>query len=170
MSEQSSHTYGIWEVWRGEFPARNSTPAEIEEEYELIGVFKGHVDDIAFGLTSVRYSDWKAYMFRRAASDAEFQDVSSLPKPTEEVCLVDVQLEDRSCVSWKPENISSYFEHRPVTADKAPHTRDIRISQLASPFGKAHAERKTRLENILAKLTNEEREVLHNYGLVRGTY
>jgi hypothetical protein len=170
MSEQSSHTYGIWEVWRDEFPEAGLTPEEIAEEYELIGVFRGHVDDIAFGLTSVRYSDWKAYLFRRADPDAQFQDVSTLPKPTEEVCLVDVELEDGSCVSWEPESISSYFEHRAVIADRAPHTSAIRLSQLASSFGKEHAARKSRLESILAKLTKEEREVLHNYGLVRNTY
>jgi hypothetical protein len=170
MSEQSPHTYGIWEVWRGEFPEPGLTPEEIAEEYELIGIFRGHVDDIAFGLTGVRYSDWKPYLFRRADPDAQFQDVSSLPKPTEDVCLVDVELEDGSCVSWEPENIPAYFEHREVLADMAPHTGSMRVSQLASPFGKEHAVRKARLESILAKLTREEREVLHNYGLVRNTY
>lgn len=170
MSEQPNHTYGIWEVWCGEFPEPNATPEEIKEEHDFLGIFRGHVDDIAFGMTAVRSSEWNAYMFRRADPGVEFQDVSSLPNPREDVCLVDIELDDGTCVSWKPQNIPKYFKHRPVTADRASHTASIRISQLDSPYGKVHAERKARMEAILAKLTEEEREYLYSRGLTTHTY
>jgi hypothetical protein len=150
-------------------PPENVTAEELEEEYRLLGVFKGFVDEIGLRLGKRITQEWYAFSFRKASDTAVFEELPQ-DAPVVDVCLVEVELPNFVCVSERPETIEAFFAGRPVTADYHIRLSGIRLTRLASETGKDHAAKKAALEAILGKLNDEEIQTLVDHGLTRYTY
>lgn len=175
MKDTSHPAYGIWEVWNGLPPEYDDlTPEEIEEEYDLLGVFKGFVDDIAFHLVD-KHQDRYPFYFRALETFEDCVTVASAPSMTKSpYCEIIVETPAFNWLSRNPQPLLALFEARPVTADalhdQLGYTRSIRLSQHVSTEGQQHAQRKASLERILTKLTKGEVQTLVEHGLTPYTY